>query len=307
MDEGTYKSDKKSYYFTFPKNRDFFLLDKSDNIKEFKTSDIKDPEYIFVIYLDIQKKVRERIYNRNLFLVDYEFIRVLTDNDDVYINFLIRKEDFIKAREIRLISMIKKRKSYFKEIFRKTQINFGTKNDYIAKEATSIPNDLKFYNRIFKLYIGNQSLTTEQNTQNQIDKNFNHSNNINNNNNFNCNNINTGNNNNQPNNNINNNNNIFQNQKQFQDNNQVVNNSINDGDIDKNSETQMIIKENYFNNNQNINDIDKNSDYKEYIEINKVTEINQKKGGIENQNQNNQCNDIQKPNTNITFSSNPSL
>ena len=175
MDEGTSKTYKKSYYFTFPKNRDFFLLDKSDNIKEFKTSDIKDPEYIFVIYLDIQQKVHERIYNRNLFLSDYEFIKVLTSNDDVYINFLIRKEDFNKAREIRLISMIKKRKSYFKEIFRKTQINFGTKNDYIAKEATSIPNDLKFYNRIFKLYIGNQSLTTEQNTQNQIDKNFNHS------------------------------------------------------------------------------------------------------------------------------------
>ena len=95
MDEGTSKTDKKSYYFTFPKNRDFFLLDKSDNIKEFKTSDIKDPEYIFVIYLDIQQKVHERIYNRNLFLSDYEFIKVLTSNDDVYINFLIRKEDFI--------------------------------------------------------------------------------------------------------------------------------------------------------------------------------------------------------------------
>ena len=40
-----------------------------------------------MIYLDIQQKVHERIYNRNLFLVDYEFIRVLTDNDDVYIRF----------------------------------------------------------------------------------------------------------------------------------------------------------------------------------------------------------------------------
>ena len=58
----------------------------------------------------------------------------------------------------------------------------------------------------------------------------------------------------------------------------------------------MMIIENYFNNNQNMNNINKNSDYKEYIEINKVTEINQKKGRIENQNQNNQCNDIQKPN-----------
>ena len=302
MNEGISKSDKISYHNVFPKNRDFFLLDNSDNIKNFKTTNDKDPEYIYVIYLDIKQNIHEKIYKRNLFLNDYEFIKVSTSNPDIYLNFLIRKEDFNKAREIRLISMIKKRKSYFKEIFRKTQINFGTKNDYIAKEATSIPNDLKFYNRIFKLYIGNQSLTTEQNTQNQIDKNFNHSNNINNNNNFNCNNINTGNNNNQPNNNINNN--IFQNQKQFQGNNQVVNNSINDGDIDKNSETQMIIKENYFNNNQNINNIDINSDYKEYIEINKVTEINQKKGSIENQC--NQCNNIQKPNTNITFSSNPS-
>ena len=305
MNEGISKSDKISYHNVFPKNRDFFLLDNSDNIKQFETTNDKDPEYIYVIYLDIKQNIHEKIYKRNLFLNDYEFIKVSTSNPDIYLNFLIRKEDFNNERENKLYTLIKLRKPYFKEISRKTNINFRSKKKIQFKEVTSSSNEPKLYNRIFQLCVGNQNFQKESNTQNQIDKNLNNIDNINNNNNFNHNNINSGNDNNLPNNFNNNiNDNTYQHQQIFQDNNIVFNNFNNDGDINKNSKTQMMIIENYFNNNQNMNNINKNSDYKEYIEINKVDEIDQKKGNMENQS--NQCNNIQKPNTNITFSSNPS-
>ena len=137
MNEGIPKLDKISYHNVFPKNRDFFLLDNSDNIKNFKTTNDKDPEYIYVIYLDIKQNIHEKIYKRNLFLNDYEFIKVSTSNPDIYLNFLIRKEDFINEREIKLLSMIKFRKSYFQEIFRKTKINFGSKANCVAAENVS--------------------------------------------------------------------------------------------------------------------------------------------------------------------------
>ena len=278
MNEGIPKSDKISYHNVFPKNRDFFLLDNSDNIKNFKTTNDKDPEYIYVIYLDIKQNIHEKIYKRNLFLNDYEFIKVSTSNPDIYLNFLIRKEDFIIERENKLYTLIKLRKPYFKEISRKTNINFNSKKKILFKEVTSFSNEPKLYNRIFQLCVGNQNLQKESNTQNQIDKNLINIDNINNNNNFNHNNINSGNDNNLPNNFNNNiNDNTYQHQQIFQDNNIVFNNFNNDGDINKNSKTQMMIIENYFNNNQNMNNINKNSDYKEYIEINKVAEINQKK------------------------------
>ena len=93
------KTQVISYYNMFPKNRDFFLLDTEDNIKQFKTTTTKDPEYIYVIYENKKEsKIYEYIYRRKDFLRDYEFIRVVnTDNPIVYINFIIPKNKFISC------------------------------------------------------------------------------------------------------------------------------------------------------------------------------------------------------------------
>ena len=144
------KTQITSYYNIFPKNRDFFLLDTEDNIKQFKTTTTKDPEYIYVIYESKKEnKIHEKIYRRKDFLSDYEFIRVNTDNSNVYINFIIPKNKFNNGREIRLLTEIKQRKCFMKEIFRKTKINFDTKDSIFFKESSSVQNELKFYNRVF--------------------------------------------------------------------------------------------------------------------------------------------------------------
>jgi hypothetical protein len=85
-----HKTQITSYYDIFPKIRDFFFLDTEDNIKQFKNTTIKDPEYIYVIYESKKEnKIHEKIYRRKDFLSDYEFIRVNSDNPNVYINFII--------------------------------------------------------------------------------------------------------------------------------------------------------------------------------------------------------------------------
>ena len=143
-----------NYYNIFPKIRDFFFLDTENNIKQFKTTTAKDPEYIYVIYESKKEnKIHEKIYRRKDFLSDYEFIRVNTDNSNVYINFIIPKNKFNKQREIRLFTEIKQRKSLMEEIFVRTKINFDTKDSIFFKESFSIKNELKFYDGVFYLFI----------------------------------------------------------------------------------------------------------------------------------------------------------
>ena len=152
------KTEIISYFNIFPTIRDFFFLDTEDNIKQFKTTTIKDPEYIFVIYESKkEEKTCENIYRRKDFLSDYEFIRVNTDNPNIYINFIIPKNKFNKQREARLLTEIKQRKCFMKEIFRKIKINFDTKDNIFFKESSSVQNELKFYNRVFHFIITKQN------------------------------------------------------------------------------------------------------------------------------------------------------
>jgi len=185
-----------NYYNMFPKNRDFFLLDTEDNIKQFKNTTTNDPEYIYVLSENKKEnKIHENIYKRRDFLSDYEFIRVNTNNSNVYINFLIPKKKFINGREIRLLTEIKQKKKYMKEIFRKTQINFDTKDNIIFKESFSVQNELKFYNRVFYFTITKQNFVPGPSNQ-RVNNNNNFAINNNNNNNYQNNNFNQGNNNN---------------------------------------------------------------------------------------------------------------
>ena len=159
---------KTSYLKDFPDNRDFFLLDNPDKIKKFKKTDMDDPEYIFVLSIDNKNKIHENIYKKSDFLKDYDFIRVETKDSDIYINFIIDKDKFNKGnKEARLLTEIKKMPmEFFKEIYRKTKINFNTKENIIIKEMYFVPSDKKFYNRIFILQIG-KSLSQPLNKQNQ--------------------------------------------------------------------------------------------------------------------------------------------
>jgi len=194
------KTQMISYYNIFPKNRDFFLLDIEDNIKQFKTTTTKDPEYIYVAYESKkEKKTCEKICRRKDFLSDYEFIRVNSADPNVYINFIIPKNKFNNGRETRLLTEIKQRKYFMEDIFRKTKINFDTKDSIIFKESFSVQNELKFYNRVFYFIITKQKFVPAPFNQRANNNNsFASNNNNHNNNNFQNNNFNRRNNNNKP-------------------------------------------------------------------------------------------------------------
>jgi hypothetical protein len=157
-----------NYYNVFPVDRDFYLLDKEENIKNFKKTNMNDPEYIFVFTENEKKEFHENIFKRKDFLSDYEFLKVETKKPDVFLNFIIPKNKFNIGREIRLLTEIKQRPSFIKEIYRRKKINFNTNNDIIFKEAFTIPHEQRFYNRIFMLHIYNRNLIQPPNNQNQI-------------------------------------------------------------------------------------------------------------------------------------------
>ena len=132
---------------------------------------MNDPEYIFVVSIDNKNNIHENIYKKSDFLKDYDFIRMETKDSDIYINFIIDKDKFnIGNKEARLLTEIKKKPlEFFKEIHRKTKINFNTKENIIFNEMYFVPSDKKFYNKIFILQIGG-SLSQPLNNQNH--KNF---------------------------------------------------------------------------------------------------------------------------------------
>ena len=138
----------------FPDNRNFYFLDKFEGIKNFQPTSVNDPNYIYVLYEDDKKKVRETIYKRNDFLSNYVFIKVLIQNaNKKYINFIISKEKFIKnIRATILVTELRKRLPILKEI----KVNYGINlfdNDFIFAEHINIPLEYKFYNRLFTLQI----------------------------------------------------------------------------------------------------------------------------------------------------------
>ena len=168
MDPKTYTYGKKpkNYYNTFPKKRDFYFLDSYENIKNFKTTNFEDPEYICVISQTKDQNIKENCYKRSEFLNDYEFIKAIEKNTNISINFIISKTRInIGGRETRLLTEIKSKPKIMKEIERNLKINLST-NNIIFKELFSVPNELKFYNRVFTLIILKQNVNNNNNISN---------------------------------------------------------------------------------------------------------------------------------------------
>ena len=130
-------------------------MDYYEKIKDFKTTNFDDPEYICVISEDKEKRIKENIYLRKDFLNDYEFIKVIYKNLTDGLNFIIAKNRInIGGSETRFLTEIKIRPLIMKEIYRRAKINLNSnENIIIFKEEFSVPNDQKFFNRIFKLFI----------------------------------------------------------------------------------------------------------------------------------------------------------
>ena len=150
----TSEQRSNKYYNVFPENREFYLLDKEENIKNFKKTDMNDPEYIYVNTENEKKEFHENIYKRKDFISDYEFIKIETKNPEVYINCLIPKTNFNNnGKETRLLTEIMKRPLFIEDIYRKTKINFNTKKDIYFKEVFNVPIEKKFYTKILILYI----------------------------------------------------------------------------------------------------------------------------------------------------------
>ena len=182
MSDQSHGQKPPNYYNIIPKNRDFYLLDKEENIKDFQKTNMNDPEYIFVFTENGKKKFHESIYKRRDFMIAYEFFKVETKISDVYLNFIAPKNNFNIGREIRLLTEIKKRPSFIQEIYRRTTINFNTNEDIVFKEAFTIPPEQRFYDRIFMLHIYNRNRNMIQPPKNQNQyQNFNINHNNNNN------------------------------------------------------------------------------------------------------------------------------
>ena len=269
----------RNYYDILPENRDFYLLDKEENIKNFKKTNMDDPEYIYVITEDEKKKIHENIYKRKDFISDYDFIKIETKNPEVYFNCLIPKKKFNIAKENRLLTEIMQRPFFLKEIYRITNVNFNGKKDINFKEVFNIPTEKRFYNKIFTLYFYDRNLMKLPNNQNQITIN----NNVNNRNNIINNNIN----NNIINNNINNTGNIGQNN--FYNNNNISNtdinnrfkNNFNSNPLNNNGNNNL---NNIYNNNNFMNN-NNNSTFNNNINNNNINNI-----GINNSGNNNDLN-----------------
>ena len=187
MKAQTYKISKKQHnsynnsYNVFPKNRDFYFLDYYEKIKDFKTTNFDDPEYICVISEDKEKKIKENIYLRKDFLNDYEFIKVIYKNLTDGLNFIIAKNRInIGGSETRFLTEIKIRPLIMKEIYRRAKINLNSNENIIFKQEFSVPNDQKFFNRILKLHIQKSNFNDIPPNQTNNTANYN-INNINNN------------------------------------------------------------------------------------------------------------------------------
>ena len=181
MNPKTYSIRKKhiNYYNVFPKNRDFYFLDNYEKIKDFKTTNFEDPEYICVI-ANKEGRIKENLYIRKDFLNDYDFIKVTEKTSNIDLSFIISKNRInIGGRETRLLTEIKCRPLLIKEIYTRSKINFNTNESIYFKELFTVPTELKFYNRIFTLYFRGSKLNINLNNQNQQNNNYNNNFNMN--------------------------------------------------------------------------------------------------------------------------------
>ena len=169
-----------NFFNVFPKNRDFYFLDNYEKIKDFKTTNFDDPEYICVIAVNTDRCIKENLYIRKDFLNDYEFIKVTEKTSNIDLSFIISKKKInIGGSVTRLLTEIKLRPLLVKEIYKRSKINFDTNDNIILKELFTVPTELKFYNRIFTLYIQKKQ---NINVNNNFNMNFNYANNFSNNN-----------------------------------------------------------------------------------------------------------------------------
>ena len=178
----TYSIKKKqiNYFNVFPKNRDFYFLDNYEKIKDFKTTNFDDPEYICVIAENKDRCIKENLHTRKDFLNDYEFIKVTEKKSNIDLNFIAsRKKINIGGADISLLTEIKTRPILMKEIYTRSKINFNTNEQIYFKELFTVPTVLKFYNRIFILYFRGSKLNVNLNNQNQQNNNYNNNFNMN--------------------------------------------------------------------------------------------------------------------------------
>ena len=164
---------------SFPDNRSFYFLGGFNEIKKFKNTNVDDPNYIYVLYEDADKKVREKIYKRNDFLKDYEFGKIFIPHENKeyqkYFNFIISKKQFNKnIRANILLTELKKKLTIMKDIKKAYGINL-IDNEYTFYEHQIIPLDHTFYNRIFTIQILKQNQNYQGNlniiNNNNINKN----------------------------------------------------------------------------------------------------------------------------------------
>ena len=162
----------RNYFNVFPKNRDFYFLDSYEKLKDFYLTNFEDPEYICIISINNEKQIKEGLYKRKDFLEHYEFIKAIEKDSNIDLNFIISKNKInIGGSSTRLLTEIKSRPLLMKEIYRRSKINFNISNNLLFKEEFSVPNDLKFYNRVFKIHVQKANLNDFQNNQNQANNN----------------------------------------------------------------------------------------------------------------------------------------
>ena len=86
------KKKQINFYNVFPENRDFYFLDDYEKLKDFKTTNFEDPEYICVIAVNKDRCIKENLYIRKDFLNDYEFIKVSEKKSNIDLNFIASRK-----------------------------------------------------------------------------------------------------------------------------------------------------------------------------------------------------------------------
>jgi hypothetical protein len=85
------KKKQINFFNVFPINREFYFLDSYEKIEDFKTANFEDPEYIYVIAENKERRIKENIYIRKDFFNDYDFIKVTEKTSNIDLSFIISK------------------------------------------------------------------------------------------------------------------------------------------------------------------------------------------------------------------------
>ena len=117
--------------------KDYYLLDSFNKIKQYKIADPNDSDIIFLRYYKEQKGIIEEIYNIKNFKNSYNFIQIKTANEKPRtIGFLLPKNKLKNEMTVKVLSNEIKKSKFIKEISHSLNLDL-TKDNFNLKKSDS--------------------------------------------------------------------------------------------------------------------------------------------------------------------------